>query len=90
MQGVELLLIVAGTFIGVAYVTVQYLSRTERAHSGARLLLGVVPGLVGVTLVMVDRADLVPDDLEPPILVVVVVAITAFAIIGTTYRLARR
>jgi drug/metabolite transporter (DMT)-like permease len=90
VQSLELLLIVAGAFIGVAYVMVQYLSGTGRAHSGARLLLGVVPGLFGVALVMVDRADLVPDDLEGSIWIIVVVTFTAFAVIGTTYRLARR
>lgn len=90
MQGLELLLVSAGIFVAVAHIAAQYLRRADFRHPMLRIALGIVPGVVAVTLVLINRHDIVPDDLEGPIWIILVVAVSAAAIIGTSYRLVRR
>lgn len=89
MQGIELVLITVGIFVAVAHIATQLLDRPATAHPVWRLLIGIVPAAIGVTLVLIERMDLVPDELERPLWVVVVVLISGALVLGTSYRLAR-
>jgi hypothetical protein len=53
-------------------------------------LLGVVPAVIAVGLVLIERLDVVPDDLEQPISISAVVLISLGLLLVTSYRLARR
>ncbi len=90
MQELELLLIASGILVAVAWVAVPFVNRAGMDGPVPRLLLGIVPGVIGVLFVIVGRLDILPDDLEGPLWIIGVVMITAIAILGTTYRFARR
>jgi hypothetical protein len=89
VQALELILIAAAA-IGLTAVAV---ARRHEAGSGgsgwSRLLVGVVPGLVGVLLVTVPMADLIPDDDEGAIWLIAAVVLSAIIVIGTAVRLVR-
>lgn len=90
MQALELILIATGILVAVAHVVTQYLDRKAAEHPIGRVLLGVIPAVIGVMLVLIERLDLVPDDLERPLWVIAVVLISSALVLGTSYRLARR
>jgi hypothetical protein len=90
VQAIELLLIASGILLGVALVAVRFRHVTLTDHTLPRILLGVVPGVIGALLILVSRMDIVPDDAESDLWGVALVAISAIAIVGTTYRVARR
>ena len=90
MQGIELILIAAGILVAVAHIASQYADREASNHPLARVLLGVVPAAIGVALVVIDRMDVIPDNLERPLWVLVVVVISGALVLGMSYRLARR
>lgn len=89
MQTVELL-VIAASAIGLAalFAVRQRHVRDSDTHL-PRMLLGIVPGLIGVLLVMVPLSDLVPDGAEGSIWLVVAVAISVVVAVGTVYRLVR-
>jgi hypothetical protein len=89
VQGLELILMSTGVLVAVAQLVSQYRDRGVAAHPVYRLLLGLVPAVIGVTLVLVNRLDLVPDNLERPLWVIAVVLISGALVLGTSYRLAR-
>lgn len=86
MQGIELILLSVGVLVGVAYVARTGLSD----HPVGRLLLGVVPAMIAVGLILIERLDVVPDDLEQPLSISAVVLISLGLLLATSYRLARR
>jgi hypothetical protein len=86
VQGIELILLSVGVLVGVAYAARSGASD----HPVGRLLLGVVPAVIAVALILIDRLDVVPDDLEQPISISAVVLISLGLLLVTTYRLARR
>jgi hypothetical protein len=88
VQGLELFLITTGILVAVAHVATQVLDRPQTSMAW-RLAIGIVPAAIGVALVLVDRLDLIPDDLERPIWVVLVILISGALVLGTSYRLAR-
>lgn len=90
MQGLELLLISVGVLVGVAYVATQFARSGASDHPVGRLLLGVIPALIAVGLIVIDRLDVVPDDIEQSIWIAAVVLISLGLILATSYRLARR
>lgn len=90
MQGIELLLLSVCVLVGVAYLATQFARGRVADHPLARLLLGVVPGVIAVSLIVFDRLDVVPDDLEQPISISAVVLISLGLLLVTSYRLARR
>jgi hypothetical protein len=53
------------------------------------VLLGLVPAVIAVVLIVIDRLDVVPDDIEGPVWIVGIVLVSGLLILGTTYRLAR-
>lgn len=89
MQGLELILLSTGILVAVAHIATQYLDRSSTRHPVWRLLIGIVPAAMGVTLALIDKLDLVPDGLERPLWIVLVVVISAALVLGTSYRLAR-
>ena len=89
MQGLELFLVTMGIFVAVAHIATQLLDRPATAHPIWRLMIGVVPAAIGVTLVLIERMDVIPDQLERPLWVVVVILISGALVLGTSYRLAR-
>ena len=89
MQGLELFLVTMGIFVAVAHIATQLLDRPATAHPIWRLMIGVVPATIGVTLVLIERMDVIPDQLERPLWVVVVILISGALVLGTSYRLAR-
>lgn len=89
MQDLELILIAAGVILSAAYIVAQARSRGTTDHFAVRLLLGLIPAVIAVTVVLISRFDVVPDDAEQPIWLVAVVLVSAALIIGTGYRLAR-
>ena len=90
MQGIELILLSVGVLVGVAYVATQFAGSGVPDHPVGRLLLGVVPAVIAVTLILIARLDVVPDDLEQPISISAVVLISLGLLLVTSYRLARR
>lgn len=89
MQGLELILISTGILVAVAHIATQYLDRASTGHPIWRLLIGIVPAALGVTLALIDKLDLIPDGLERPLWVLIVVLISGALVLGTSYRLAR-
>jgi len=90
VQDLELILLSAGILIAVAYVGAELIRRGAADHPVGRLALGVVPAVIAVTVILINRLDVIPDDLEQPLWIVAVVLISVGLIIGTSYRLARR
>ena len=90
MQDLELILLSAGILIAVAYVGAELIRRGAADHPVGRLVLGVVPAVIAVSVILIHRLDVVPDDLEQPLWIVAVVLISVGLIVGTSYRLARR
>jgi hypothetical protein len=90
VQGIELILLAVGVLVGVAYVATQFARSGVPDHPVGRLLLGVVPAVIAVGLVLIERLDVVPDDLEQPISISAVVLISLGLLLVTSYRLARR
>lgn len=89
MQALELILIAGSVIALVAYFAVRQRHVTDDDSRWPRILLGIVPGVIGVSLVIVPQADIVPDDAEGAIWIALAIALSAVAIIGTVYRLAR-
>ena len=54
-----------------------------------QVAIGLGAGLLGAFLVLVVRVDLIPDDPGDGLERVIVIVVTAAAIIGTWYRIAR-
>ena len=90
MQDLELILLAVGILIAVAYVGAELIRRGAADHPLGRLALGVVPAVIAVTVILINRLDVIPDDIEQPLWIVAVVLISIGLIIGTSYRLARR
>ncbi len=90
MQYIELLLLAVAVLVAVAFLVSQLAHRGSADHPLGRLLLGLVPAVVAVLVILINRMDLVPDDLEQPMWIVAIVLITGALIVGTSYRLARR
>jgi hypothetical protein len=88
VQGLELLLLSVGVLVAVAYLATELRKPTD--HVVWRVLLGLVPAVIAIALVVFNRLDVVPDDIEQPAWIVAVVIVTGLLIAGTTYRLARR
>lgn len=90
MQDVELMLVAAGVILSAAYLVTQARSRGTSDHIAVRLLLGLIPAVVAVTIVMINRFDIVPDEAESTLWLITVVLVSAVLIVGTGYRLAGR
>jgi len=90
VQELELILIAAGVLVSAAYIVTQVRSRGTTDNVAVRLLLGVVPAVIAVSVVLINRFDIVPDDAEQSIWLIAVVLVSAAIIIGTGYRLAGR
>jgi hypothetical protein len=90
VQELELVLIATGVIISAAYIVAQARTRGTTDHVAVRLLLGLIPAIVAVSVVLISRFDVVPDDAEQPIWLVAVVLVSGALIVGTGYRLARR
>jgi hypothetical protein len=90
VQALELILLGSGVIVALAYVATPFLGRSDVSRPAVRLLLGIVPGVIGVFIVLTDRLDILPDDLEGPVWAVTIITISAAAIVGTSYRLVRR
>ena len=84
------MLIATGVIISAAYIVAQARTRGTTDHVAVRLLLGLIPAIVAVSVVLISRFDVVPDDAEQPIWQVAVVLVSGALIVGTGYRLARR
>lgn len=90
VQEFELILVAAGVILSAAYIVAQARSRGTTDHIGVRLMLGLIPAVIAVSVVLISRYDVVPDDAENPLWLVGVVLVSTALIIGTGYRLARR
>jgi hypothetical protein len=88
VQPLELILLSIGVLVAVAHIVTQYVDRGGD-HPISRFVFGLVPAVIGVALVLVERMDLIPDDLERPLWVVAVVLISSALVLGTSWRLAR-
>lgn len=90
MQEIELILVAAGVIVSAAYVAAQAGARGTTDHLAVRLLLGLIPATLAVSIVLINRFDMVPDDQEQNLWLLSIVVVSAVLIIGTGYRLARR
>lgn len=90
MQAAELLLISSVALLAVAWFTSRHREVVTSDRVWVRALIGIVPGAIGALIILVTSMDLLPDDVEDGAWVFVLVVISALAIAGTTYRLARR
>lgn len=89
MQDLELILLSIGVLLVVAYVGAAFIRRGAADNPVGRLLLGVIPAVIAVTVILINRLDLIPDDVEQPLWAAAVVLISIGLIVGTSYRLAR-
>jgi uncharacterized membrane protein YccC len=89
VQELELFLVSLGVILSAAYIVAQARSRGTTDHIAVRLLLGLVPAVIAVSVVLINRFDVVPDDSEQSLWLVGIVLVSAAIIIGTGYRLAR-
>ncbi len=90
MQSLELILLSAGILLGAAYIGAQFIRRGAADHPLGRLMLGLIPAVTAVAVILIDRLDLIPDDIEQPLWIVAVVVISIGLIVGTSFRLAGR
>jgi hypothetical protein len=90
VQATELLLISCVALIAVAWFTSRHREVVTSDRVWVRAMIGIVPGVIGALIILVTSMDLLPDDVEDGAWVFVLVVISAIAIAGTTYRLARR
>jgi hypothetical protein len=90
VQATELLLISCVAIIAVAWFTSRHREVVTSDRVWVRAMIGIVPGVIGALIILVTSMDLLPDDVEDGAWVFVLVVISAIAIAGTTYRLARR
>ena len=86
---VQLLLIASGVLLGLALVAAHHHHLTISDRRWPRLLLGLVPGVIGAILILVPNVDLVPDEIETDLWIAAVVVVSTVAVFGTVYRLAR-
>jgi hypothetical protein len=90
VQAAELLLISSVALLGVAWFTSRHREVVTSDRVWVRALIGIVPGVIGALIILVTSMDLLPDDIEDGAWLFVLIVISAIAIVGTTYRLARR
>jgi drug/metabolite transporter (DMT)-like permease len=69
-------------------ITVAVLDRRGR-RATVQIALGLALGLVGAFVILVSRVDLIPDEPEELLQRLFVVGLTAVAVVGTWYRIAR-
>jgi hypothetical protein len=74
--------------VAAVALTVAALERRGRRPT-VQIALGLALGLVGAFVILVSRTDLVPDGPEELLQRVFVVGLTALAVVGTWYRIAR-
>ena len=81
VQQVELALITSGALAILVAVAVRFRSQLRSRPVVLGSLLGIVPGILGATIVLVPRTDLVPDDAEPWIwlLIAILTSVVALA-----------
>lgn len=89
MQALQLVLIAAGILVASAVLATQSRRPTDDRRL-PRLMLGIVPGIIGAIIILVPRVDLLPDETENDAWIAAAILITAVAAAGTVYRLARR
>lgn len=89
MQAIELLIIAGSAIAVVALLAVRHRNGANDISRWPRILMGIVPGLIGVALVVIPQADMIPDEAEGAAWMAVAIVVSAFAILGTFYRLAR-
>ena len=89
MQALELI-VIAGSVIGLlAIFAARHRHFANPVTRWPRILLGIIPGIVGVVLVIVPQADVIPDEWEGAIWIAVAVVLSVTAVVGTIWRLAR-
>jgi uncharacterized membrane protein HdeD (DUF308 family) len=89
VQTVELLVIAASALGLAALFAVRQRHVRDSDTHWPRMLLGIVPGLIGVLLVMVPLSDFIPDEAEGSIWLVVAVAVSAVVVVVTVHRVVR-
>jgi hypothetical protein len=90
VQATQLFLISSVALIVVAWFTARHRHIVTSDRVWVRAMIGVVPGVVGALIILVTSMDLLPDDMEDGAWMFVLIVLSVVAIIGTTYRLARR
>ena len=90
MQAAELLLISSVALLAVAWFTSRHREVVTSDRVWVRALIGIVQGVIGALIILVTSMDLLPDEVEDGAWMFVLVVLSVIAIIGTTYRLARR
>lgn len=88
MQNLAIGGIVFGFLVVAVILAIAILDRRGRIRN-LQLLLGIGVGLLGAFLVLVFRADLVPDTADDGVERLIVIAVTVAAVLGTWYRIAR-
>ena len=89
VQEIELILVASGLIISAAYIVAQARRHGSTDHVVVRIALGLIPAVIAVAVVVINRFDMVPDDAEQNLWLVSVVVVSALLIVGTGYRLAR-
>lgn len=89
MQGIELILLALGVLLVVAYLGARSAREGTAHHPIGRFLLGVIPAAIGVSLVVAERFDVIPDDVEGAMWAAAIVLVSAALVLATSLRLAR-
>ena len=90
MQAIQLIVNAAALTAGAVWLAIRLAHRARSGERWAGLMLGLVAGLLGVSLVAVLSADTIPDEWEVGIRAIAIVGISAIAIVGSVYRFTHR
>lgn len=88
MQNLTVVMIALLAAAAAVAITVAVLDRRGR-RAPVQIALGLALGLVGAFVILVTRVDLVPDEPEGLLQRLFVIGLTALAVVGTWYRIAR-
>jgi predicted membrane channel-forming protein YqfA (hemolysin III family) len=88
VQNLSVVMIALLAAAAAVAITVAVLDRRGR-RATVQIALGLALGLVGAFVILVSRVDLIPDEPEELLQRLFVVGLTAVAVVGTWYRIAR-
>ena len=89
MQLFEIAAIVFLVVAAVVFLASRRLSRRGDDTGTARLVIGLVLGLLGAIVILAREIDVVPDVWQGPVEPILIGGITVLLIVGSVYRMVR-
>lgn len=88
MANLEIVALLVVVSISLVLIVLELSPGVDRRRT--RVLVGLVPGALGAFVVLAERIDLVPDDLERQAFPLVILAVSGAIAVITILSLARR